>query len=307
MTDRPRGLLPITRSGLVSDPRLESAVRRIGARHGMDYLDDDAVRALFTEHRRRLARTGRTRGVIGILLMLVGLLWPLFVQAHPSYLVASDPYSGRSARDAISLGAAVLLVVAGTALVVSTYRAHMRQLRHPRLAGYRLVLAAATAHGVPVAHVPGWLIGQDRDGSRPRAPLPHYETAPAPAPAAAPAATTDERLPQVPEKPRAVAEYERVADQGGWHDETGWLLLFAGGGAMLWAATELDSLLPGVLGLGICTALAVWVWTTGAAQGRHKDALREQARAYVRALKTAQAAGSVIPELSPQLRALIDD
>ncbi|MBL1095393.1 hypothetical protein [Streptomyces coffeae] len=304
MTEQPRGLLPITRSGLVSDARLERAVRRIGARHRMDYFDDDAVRAMFTEHKRLLARTGRGRGVIGILALLVGFCWPLFVQQSPTYVVASDPYSGRSAKDAISLGAAVLLVVVGVCLVVSTYRAHMRQLRHPRLTGYRQVLAAATAYGVPVARVPDWLIGKDRNGGRARAPLPRYETGPTPG-TPAPAQPTDGQ--RVPEKPGAVAEYERIADQGGWHDETGWLLLFAGGGGLLWAATELDSLLPGVLALGVCTALAVWVWTIGAAQGRHKDALRDQARSYVQALMAAQAAGSVIPELSPELQALIDD
>ncbi|QKV94371.1 hypothetical protein HUT19_23585 [Streptomyces sp. NA02950] len=304
MTDQPappRTLLPVTRSGLVSDPRLEGTVRRIGTRHGMDYLDDNAVRTMFTEHRRLLARTGRTRGVIGVLALLVGLGWPFFVQASPTYAVASDPYSGRSAKDAISLGAAVLLLVVGTCLVVSTYRAHQRQLRHPRLTGYRQVLAAATAYGVPVAHVPDWLIGRDRDGGRARAPLPRYETG-----RARPETRAADGQ-RVPEKPRTVAEYERIADQGGWHDETGWLLLFAGGGGLLWAATELNSLLPGVLALGVCTALAVWVWTTGAAQGRHKDALRDQARAYVQTLMAAQAAGSVIPELSPQLQALIED
>ncbi|MEU8824220.1 hypothetical protein [Streptomyces sp. NPDC048636] len=312
MTDQPRGLLPITGSGLASDPELERAVREIGARDGMDYLDDDAVRAMFTEHRRLLARTGRTRGVIGIFALLAGLGWPFFVQSSPTYLVASDPYSGRSVKDAVSLGAAVLLLVVGTCLVVSTFRAHKRQLRHPRLTGYRQVLAAAMAYGVPVAHVPDWLIGRDQNGGRPRAPLPHYAAAratsraPAPATAPAPAPVGGGPSVSVPEKPHAVAEYERVADQGGWHDETGWLLLFAGGGGMLWAATNLDSLLPGVLALGVCTALAVWVWTTGAAQGRHKDALREQARRHVRALMAAQAAGSVIPELSPQLKALIE-
>jgi hypothetical protein len=40
--------------------------------------------------------------------------------------------------------------------------------------------------------------------------------------------------------------------------------------------------------------------------GSRKEELREQARSYVRQLVAAQSAGAVVPELSPQLRGLVD-
>ena len=57
--------------------------------------------------------------------------------------------------------------------------------------------------------------------------------------------------------------------------------------------------------LGAVIAIAIWL--AGRRQGQHKESLRRRARAYVRELEHAQDAGAAIPELSPQLRSLLDD
>lgn len=120
----------------------------------------------------------------------------------------------------------------------------------PRGAGPR------RAYGIEPAHVPAWLEGRREDGSgKGVTPIPRY------APVERSAAGTG-TPPTVtpPSKPDAVSEYERVADQGGWHDEVGWLLLFAGG---IGAAVAVSSGEP--LGLAALTLvpLAVVVWVAG--------------------------------------------
>jgi hypothetical protein len=104
-------------------------------------------------------------------------------------------------------------------------------------------------------------------------------------------------------KPPAVLAYERVADEGGWHDEAGCLLFAAGGIGAGWAWTEGGPL--GGLAALLLVPLAVWTWVAGHRQGKRKEALRQEALAYVRAVAQAQAAGARVPELSPELRKLL--
>jgi Flp pilus assembly protein TadB len=111
----------------------------------------------------------------------------------------------------------------------------------------------------------------------------------------------------VPRMSRQVAEYERTADSGGWHDEVGCLVLAAGGIGWVAMYSKTLAVAPGAIIFALATVVAVTVWLNGHRQGRHKQALREEARAYARDLKRAQDAGAVTPELSPPLQALLDD
>ncbi|CAM5474293.1 hypothetical protein STENM327S_08276 [Streptomyces tendae] len=72
---------------------------------------------------------------------------------------------------------------------------------------------------------------------------------------------------------------------------------------MTWAATVGTAVGYAAL---LLVPVAVWVWLAGRRQGREKEESREEARQYVKALEAAQAAGAHIPELSPQLRRLVE-
>jgi hypothetical protein len=103
--------------------------------------------------------------------------------------------------------------------------------------------------------------------------------------------------------PAAVAEYEQALNEGGWHNETGCLLLLAGVLGPAWAVTEdapLYSLLVALV------PLAILVWRAGSRQGRRQEALRAEAMAYVKAVAEAQAAGVRVSELSPALGKVLD-
>jgi hypothetical protein len=187
--------------------------------------------------------------------------------------------------------------------VAALTRVHVRwkrELTHPALAGYREVLGVARAHGVPLTHVPAWLEGRSSSGGgKGAAPIPSYPPVERTAPAVAPAAPV-----AVPPKPDSVAAYERMADAGGWHDEAGCLLVFAGAGGAMWAASSDAPVGYGALAL---VPVAILVWVAGRRQGSEKERLRAEAEAYVRAVAAAQAAGARVPELSPVLRKLLGD
>ncbi|WP_239010889.1 hypothetical protein [Streptomyces sp. S-9] len=110
-------------------------------------------------------------------------------------------------------------------------------------------------------------------------------------------------VPPVPPKPEAVAAYERIAGEGGWHDEVGWLLLFAGG---IGPAVAVSSDEPLGLAALALVPLAVAVWIAGHRQGKQKAALRTEAEAYARGVVAARAAGAQAPELTPALRELLE-
>ncbi|MFD6193168.1 hypothetical protein [Streptomyces sp. NPDC060275] len=287
---------------LRADARVREAARGIGARYGVDYTDDAAVTALLAERRKSLeTEQRRPAAYLGLLTLMAGMFLPFGISLSPAL----------DAHLFAVLGAAGSLTVLGAALLVHARAQWKHALRNGPLAGYREVLGVARAHGIPLAHIPPWLEGRTTGGGgggKGAAPIPTYppvepapeapaetETAPSPS-ATAPVA--------VPPKPWAVSYYERVADAGGWHDEVGWLLVLAGGGGVTWAAT---------VGTGVGYAalllvpVAIWVWLAGRRQGREKEELREQALKYVEELEEAQAAGGRVPELSPQLRALLDD
>ncbi|MBM7169944.1 hypothetical protein JQK87_16270 [Streptomyces sp. G44] len=213
----------------------------------------------------------------------------------------------------------------GTWLWVLVRRRWKRQLLHPLLAGYREVIGCARAHGVPVTHIPDWLVGRAQNGSgKGAAPIPSYpEAAAAPGPAsagaspdagvapdagtapdavAAPDAGTAPDAVAVPAKPMAVIQYEAGADEGGWHDEAGCLLLFAGVAGVAYGATQ--GVPAGYLA-GVLVPSAIVTWLAGARRGRERQRLREEAVAYVRALTAAQATGARVPELSPALKELL--
>ncbi|WP_104632413.1 hypothetical protein [Streptomyces sp. MH60] len=296
-------LLPVSGAALRSDARVRDAARDIGARYGVDYTDDAAVTELLAERRKALeAEQRRPAAWLGLLALMAGLFLPFGISMSPAL----------DAHLFAVLGAAAALTVIGVALVVHARTQWKRALRNGPLAGYREVLGTARAHGIPLAHIPPWLEGRTTSGGgKGAAPIPTYPPV-EPAPAApaetatAPSATATASVPvpvPVPAKPWAVSRYEQTADEGGWHDEAGCLLILVGAGGVTWAVT---------VGTGVGYAalllvpLAVWIWLAGHRQGREKEALREEARQYVKELEAAQAAGARVPELSPQLRELVD-
>ncbi|MFI1755629.1 hypothetical protein [Streptomyces sp. NPDC020571] len=300
-------LLPVSGAALRSDARVRDAARDIGARYGVDYTDDAAVTELLAERRKALeAEQRRPAAWLGLLALLAGLFLPFGIPMSP----ALDTHLFAV------LGAAAALTVIGVALVVHARTQWKRALRDGPLAGYREVLGVARAHGIPLAHIPPWLEGRTTSGGgKGAAPIPACppvepapaalaEPATAPSPTATATATASVPVPApVPAKPWAVSYYEQVADEGGWHDETGCLLILAGAGGVTWAVTVGTAVGYAAL---LLVPLAVWVWLAGRRQGREKEELREEALKYVKALEAAQAAGARVPELSPQLRELVD-
>ncbi|MGW2287685.1 hypothetical protein [Streptomyces phaeochromogenes] len=302
------GLLPVSGAALSADARLLSSIRDVGARRGVDvdYTDDAATAEMLARHRRALSAAEHGPLMwLGSLALVAAIVWPFLGHTVPAF----------EGRPELAFGpAGPLLVVAVTSLVV-VRRRWKRELLHPRLTGYREVLGLARAHGVPVTHVPGWLVGRSMSGDRETVPIPAYaEVEPLPAgsgsgsePASgeategvAPAAP-----PAVPSKPASVESYEAMADEGGWHDEAGCLLLFVGIGGVAWAVTEGNAL--GHLAAVLAVPLAITTWLAGARQGRERQRLREAAVAYVQALSAAQSAGASVPELSPVLRKLLEE
>ncbi|MGW5637094.1 hypothetical protein [Streptomyces sp. NPDC003832] len=293
MADTTTNLLPVNGSTLASDPRVLEAARAIGARHGVDYTDDEAVTALFTERQRALRATRRSwLAWTGGLALTVGVTLPFL----------TTPMPDRAAKPAFV--AAGVLVVVGVAALIALSLRWKRELTHPALTGYREVLGVARAHGLPLTHVPAWLEGRTSDGDgKGWAPIPEYPSVP-PLPAGTHRAPAEPDRPiTVPPKPATVTRYEDMAESGGWHDETGCLLLIVGLVGAGWAWGEEVPLAYGALAL---VPLAVAVWLTGRRQGNEKRALRVEAEAYVRTLAAAQAAGERVPELSPALRKLLE-
>ncbi|WP_406488703.1 hypothetical protein [Streptomyces phaeochromogenes] len=314
------GLLPVSGAALSADARLLSSIRDVGARRGVDvdYTDDAATTEMLARHRRTLSAAEHGPLMwLGSLALVAAIVWPFLGHTVPAF----------EGRPELAFGpAGPLLVVAVTSLVV-VRRRWKRELLHPRLAGYREVLGLARAHGVPVTHVPGWLVGRSMSGDRETVPIPAYagvEPLPAgsgsePASGEETEATkeTDEAArkategvapvapPAVPAKPASVESYEAMADEGGWHDEAGCLLLFVGIGGVAWAVSEGNAL--GHLAAVLAVPLAITTWLAGARQGRERQRLREAAVAYVQALSAAQSAGASVPELSPVLRKLLEE
>ncbi|WP_282084988.1 hypothetical protein [Streptomyces tendae] len=293
------GLLPVSGAALRADAGVREAARGIGARYGVDYTDDEAVTALLTERRRSLEREQRRPAAcLGLLALMAGMFLPFGIPLSPAL----------DAHLFAVLGAAGGLTVVGVALLVHARAQWKRALRNGPLAGYREVLGVARAHGIPLAHIPPWLEGRTNgEGGRGAAPIPTYppveptSEAPSGTATASPAPTAASVA--VPPKPSTVSHYEHLADAGGWHDEAGCLLVLAGAGGVTWAVT---------VGTGVGYAalllvpVAIWIWLAGRRQGREKNELREEALKYVKELEAAQAAGARVPELSPQLRALLD-
>ncbi|MFJ8810747.1 hypothetical protein [Streptomyces sp. NPDC102490] len=284
---------------LRSDTRVREAARDIGARYGVDYTDDAAVTTLLAEGRRSLEAEQRQPAAwFGMLLLVTGLFLPFGLRMSPA----------PNAHLFAVLGASGGMTVIGVAVLVRVRARWKRALTHGPLVGYREVLGVARAHGIPLAHIPPWLEGRTTSGGgKGAAPIPTYppvEPAPeAPAETAAAPSTTVPVPAPVPPKPWAVSHYEQTVDAGGWHDETGCLLILAGAGGVTWAVTVGTAVGYAAL---LLVPLAIWVWLAGRRQGREKEELREEALKYIKALETAQAAGARVPELSPQLRKLVD-
>ncbi|MFE7069866.1 hypothetical protein ACFU96_07240 [Streptomyces sp. NPDC057620] len=315
-------------AALSRDPRLLASVRDVGTRPGIDfdYTDDAATAALLERHRRTVAAAEHGPLMwLGALLLVAAVVWPFAGSAMPAF----------DGRPELAYGPVGPLLVTAVACLTYVRRRWKRELLHPRLTGYRHVLGLARAHGVPVTHVPHWLVGRPLSGDRETVPVPVYgevatlptESAsagepspeevkptsttqvpppeptavptPTPAPALAPAPAP------VPAKPAAVAAYEAMADEGGWHDETGCLLLLAAIGGAAWAYSEENP--AGYLAAALATALALTTWLAGARQGRERQRLREAALEYVRALTAAQSTGTPVPELSAPLRGLLEE
>jgi hypothetical protein len=294
MANDPDDLLPVSGSALSADPQLGRVVRAFGSRHGFDYLDDGKVRGMLAEQRQAFRRTTRGGLVwVSSLAGTVGLAWLLWAGLS------------KPERIAVAVTPPAVLLVLAVAAFVHIYRRGKRKLKHPYLVGYRHVLAAALAHGVPVTHVPDWLVGRS-DGGVEAAPLPPYT-----APPGNPSRSSGQQPPHsatgfsagLPRKPEAVVEYERIADAGGWHDELGCILILAGCAGVGYGFVK-D--MPAAFAAVVLVGLGVWTLTAGYRLGRRKRELGAEARRYVEHLTRAQAAGSVVPELSPQLRKLLD-
>ncbi|MEW1682032.1 hypothetical protein [Streptomyces sp. NPDC093594] len=300
---------PLGGAAMTADPRLLEKVRVVSGRTGVDYTDDAVLSELLVRHRR--AVDGASRGPVGWIggtALVTGVMWPFVGHMVPA--MADNPLLAYAP-------AGPLLIVAVACLTLVHVR-WKRAVLHTELAGYREVLGLARAHGIEPAHVPPWLEGRRQGGGgKGAAPIPRYapvERADAPdgpddAPGDAWSGTSDERtgMPRVatmPPKPDAVVAYERIADDGGWHDEVGCLLLLAGVIGAAVAMTSGTSL--GLAALAL-VPLAVVVWVKGHRQGTAKADLRTEAEAYARAVVAARAAGADTPDLSPQLRALLDD
>ncbi|AZP19642.1 hypothetical protein ACIGMX_41380 [Streptomyces aquilus] len=295
MADAGADLLPIGGAALASDPRVLAAAHAIGARTGVDYTNDAAVSALLAE-RRKAAHDAQHRPLAWLsgLMMVAAVVWGVVALDVP-------------ALDRRTALAAVPVLLVAIAMYTRVHKGWKRELLHPALAGYRELLGVALAHGLPLAHVPPWLEGRpaydststDQMGNRKGAtPIPSYPKVDTPA---APASAAPVPV-AVPPKPAAVAEYERIADAGGWHDEAGCLLIIAGAIGAGWAWSETEPIGYGALAL---IPLAIIVWLAGSRQGGEKAQLRAEATEYVRAIAAAQAAGAQVPELSPQLKKLL--
>ena len=305
-TDRPQ-LLPVTRAALASAPGLLVAVREIGVRRGFDYTDDAATATLLKERRRAVGRVSTSAPVwLGCLAVVAAVVWPFVSPGDPA-LAGKPP--------AVLYGPALPLLLVGGGLWVLVWRRWKRELLHPHLVGYREVIGLAQAYGVPATHIPDWLVGRtDNASGKGAAPIPSYDeverrpsggTAQRPVPEGvrdAAHAPYTPALPSLPAKPFAVSTYEATAEDGGWHGEGGCLLFIAGVIGASYGATE-D--VPGALLAGILIPVAIMVWVAGARRSREREALREEAVTYVRALAAAQAAGARISELSPVLRKLL--
>ncbi|MCX5262344.1 hypothetical protein OOK27_50965 [Streptomyces canus] len=286
MSDNTAGLLPIGAHALSTDPRLTAAVRDFGSTYGYDYFDDETVGRTLAEHEASLRRVSRG-GLVwaGSLATAVGIVWLVWAASRkPADMVV-----------AVAPPAAVLVLALAAFVLVNLQG--RRKLRHPFLEGYRHVLAAALAHGATVTYVPAWLTGRG-GGQLDVAPLPSYAT-----PAGAPATGVRATPVAPPPKPAEVEEYERIADQGGWHDEAGWILVVAGAVGVGYAVVK-D--LPVAYAAVLLIGLGIWTWVAGHRLGRRQRELSGEALRYLDELTRSQAAGAPVHELSPPLRKLLD-
>ncbi|WSB20896.1 hypothetical protein OHB02_12000 [Streptomyces albidoflavus] len=82
------------------------------------------------------------------------------------------------------------------------------------------------------------------------------------------------------------------------------LLALAGAGAALWAYVEDQPV--GYAGLLLGLASAITVWVLGHRQGVRERRGRQAALRHLADVQAARAAGAAVPELSPQLRRLLE-
>ncbi|MFJ2744385.1 hypothetical protein ACIO3O_32560 [Streptomyces sp. NPDC087440] len=285
--------LPLAGGTIRDAPPLYADVRLLSGRYGVDYTDDEAVRSLLARHEEDVRRLRHSpRAWVGGIALLVAVclpfatLWSLGV-----------PASGWSPRTlAVHIVPGLVLLALGVVLTVQSHRRAVRRLDHPELVGYRRVLATATAHGLLIPAAPAWLVGRDSTTGKETRPLPVLPRTAVPV-AGAP-------VPPVPQKPYDVSRYESLGQQGGWHDEVGFGLVIAAGIAGYWAYEEHEP--AGYALATVLVLLGVWAWVAGHRQGNRHRALREAARSYVAEVAAAQRAGAQVPELSPELRKLID-
>ncbi|MFD5023999.1 hypothetical protein [Streptomyces sp. NPDC058373] len=293
-------LLPVSGAELRRDPALHEAVRRVGQRVGVDFTDDERVREELRRGREALAGMGSAT-------LAPSCLTFVFLIVAGGLAVADKISPGLSVhRPALLAGAGVFAALAVAAIVWAVVRGQ-RARRDPVFAAYREVLALAQAHGVTPTHIPDWLVGKANASSKPWYPLPEVapvSTAQGATPPSAPAAPRSTGDVRPPRKPAEVTAWEQTADKGGWHDEVGLLLALAGGGAAMWAYFEDEPV--GYAGLALGLAAAITVWVVGYRQGARKKRGRQAALRHLADVQAAQAAGAAVPELSPQLRKLLE-
>ncbi|MEK8171333.1 hypothetical protein NKH77_23405 [Streptomyces sp. M19] len=287
-----------------TDPRLVEAVRRISAQHRVDYLDDDVVAEMLREHERQVRRAGLGPGLIGVLALLVG---------------SSGPYCAGGGRPTASRR--LVTRQAGRRGLRGADRPRSRVHHHgrrpqqaataaPALEGYRKVLGVAIAHGYP--HSPYRPGSSGAPGRRARVGAdPRYAPVP-PLNEERTAVAETARPPQVRRARLRPPSLTRSSSTSAWPTSADGTTRPAPS-----SCSPASSPAPGPTGLRTSRRWPssrprpVRPWPSpsgwrGPARAQ-KEALRKHARAYLRELVAAQAAGTVVPELSPPLRKLLDE
>ncbi|MCX5204950.1 hypothetical protein OG897_26280 [Streptomyces sp. NBC_00237] len=286
--------LPITGDVIRDSPALHADVQLLSAQYGVDFTDDASIRPLLARHKEAVHRLRHSpKAWVGGISLLLAVCLPF-----ATLTALGPPDLAEAPRSlAVHIAPGLALFAFGLTLLIQSHRRAVRRMNHPELVGYRMVLATATAHRVPVPAAPAWLVGRDSTTDKETHPLPELPLKPHPTPTEAPLA------PPVPQKPYDVIQYESLGGEGGWHDEAGFGLVLAGGIAAVWATSEGEP-----AGYALAAALAllgIRTWLAGRRQGNRHRALRDAAQRYVAEVTAAQRAGAQVPELSEKLRKLI--
>ncbi|MGW6914538.1 hypothetical protein ACWGB8_12060 [Kitasatospora sp. NPDC054939] len=160
--DGPRPFVPV--AAVAGHPVLREYATGLGARHGIDYLDEPAVRALLAEQRRAWRRVTFHIAVLIAALLAAG--GALFVAAtlRPDAAVAGAAAGGGGGARAALVAAGLFGAVAlGSAVrLTATLVARARSGLRARAVGYVALLEHAHRCGLAVPRLPSWLDTTER-------------------------------------------------------------------------------------------------------------------------------------------------